>query len=148
MRIMLSSAASCFPGTAKDVCRANEWSSLAPEGCSVRRWTPTCPRTSEHRSDASREMRMDDGVVKTEDTLSHVQHVRFQYQYDAYGNWTERIVSQRLEPNADMRPSNIERRTITYYTESSNLVARSDACKTLARKRQPTVSESEATEWD
>jgi hypothetical protein len=71
----------------------------------------------EVRSDASREMRMDDGVVKTEDKPPHVQHVRFQYQYDAYSNWTERIVSQRLEPNADMRPSNIERRTFTYYTE-------------------------------
>ena len=33
------------------------------------------------------------------------------------GNWTERIVSQRLEPNTDERPSNIERRTITYYAE-------------------------------
>ena len=63
----------------------------------------------------SREMRMDDGVVKTEERPSHVQHVRFEYQYDAHGNWTERVVSQRLEPNADERPSNIERRTISYY---------------------------------
>jgi YD repeat-containing protein len=69
----------------------------------------------EVRSDVSREMRMDDGVVKTEERPSHVQHVRFEYQYDAHGNWTERIVSQRMEPNADERPSNIERRTITYY---------------------------------
>lgn len=37
-----------------------------------------------------------------------------QKQYDAHGNWTERIVSQRLEPNANERPSNIERRTISY----------------------------------
>src|SRR6266487_590192 len=57
----------------------------------------------EVRSDVSREMRMDDGVVKTEDKPSHVQHVRFEYQYDAHGNWTERIVSHRLEPNADER---------------------------------------------
>lgn len=71
----------------------------------------------EVRSDASREMRMDDGVVKTEEKPPHVQHVRFQYQHDASGNWTARIVSQRLEPNADLRPSDIERRTITYYTE-------------------------------
>jgi len=69
----------------------------------------------EIRSDVSRETRMDDGVVKIEEKPSHVQHVRFEYQYDAHGNWTERIVSQRLEPSADERLSNIERRTITYY---------------------------------
>ena len=43
------------------------------------------------------------------------QHLRFDYQYDAYGYWIERTVSHRLEPNADERPSNIERRTISYY---------------------------------
>jgi YD repeat-containing protein len=69
----------------------------------------------EVRSNVNREMRMDDGVVKTEERLSHVQHVGFKYQYDAHANWTERIVSQALEPNADERPSNIERRTISYY---------------------------------
>ena len=69
----------------------------------------------EVRSDVSREMRMDDGGVKSEERPSHVQYVRFEYRYDAHGNWTERIVWQRLEPNADERPSNIERRTIAYY---------------------------------
>jgi hypothetical protein len=60
---------------------------------------------------------MDGGTVKSEDRPSPVQHVRFEYQYDAYGNWTERVVSQRMEPNTDERPSNVERRTIAYYTE-------------------------------
>jgi hypothetical protein len=69
----------------------------------------------EVRSDVSREMRMDDGVVKTEERPSHVQHVRFEYQHDAHGNWTERIVWQRMEPSTDERPSNIERRANTYY---------------------------------
>lgn len=69
----------------------------------------------EVRSEASREMRMENGAVKTEDQRSHVQHVAFEYQYDAYGNWTERIVSQRMEANEDDRPSNIERRAITYH---------------------------------
>jgi len=69
----------------------------------------------EVRSDVSREMRMDDGVVKTEEKPSHVQHVRFEFRYDAHGNWTERIVWQRMEPNADERPSNIERRAINFY---------------------------------
>jgi hypothetical protein len=69
----------------------------------------------EVRSEASREVRMDDGVVKTEDRPPLLQHVKFGYRYDAHGNWTERIVSQRLEPNANERPSTIERRTIIYY---------------------------------
>jgi hypothetical protein len=61
-------------------------------------------------------MRMEDGVVKSEEQPSRTQHARFEYQYDAHGNWTERIVSQRLEPNTVERRSNIERRTIAYYT--------------------------------
>jgi hypothetical protein len=69
----------------------------------------------EVRSDVNRGMRMDEGVVKTEEGPSHVQHVSFKYQYDARGNWTERIVSQRTEPTAEARPSNIVRRTITYH---------------------------------
>lgn len=69
----------------------------------------------EVRSDVSREMRMDDGVVKNEESRSHVQHVRFDYRYDAHGNWTERVVLHRSGPDADERPSNIERRTIAYY---------------------------------
>ena len=35
----------------------------------------------EVRSDVNREMRMDDGAVKSEERPSHVQHVRFEYQY-------------------------------------------------------------------
>jgi hypothetical protein len=71
----------------------------------------------EVRVHVGRDMRMDDGAVKSEERPSHVQHVRFGYQYDAYGNWTERIVWQRMEPNTDQRPSNVERRTIAYYIE-------------------------------
>jgi hypothetical protein len=74
-------------------------------------------RVEEARVDVSRDMRMDDGVVRSDEQPPHVQHVRFEYQYDAHGNWTERIVWQRLEPNTDERRSNIERRTIAYYTE-------------------------------
>jgi hypothetical protein len=71
----------------------------------------------EVRVDVSRDMRIDDGAVRSEERPPHVQHVRFEYRYDAHGNWTERIVWQRMEPNADERPSNIERRTIAYYTD-------------------------------
>jgi hypothetical protein len=65
----------------------------------------------EVRLDVNREMRMDDGAVKSEERPSHVQHVRF----DAHGNWIERIVWQRMEPNTNERPSNVERRTIMYH---------------------------------
>jgi hypothetical protein len=49
--------------------------------------------------------------------LVSVQQNRFEYQYDAHGNWTERVVSCLLEPNPDFQRSNIERRVITYYPE-------------------------------
>ena len=67
--------------------------------------------------DVGRHMRMDDGRVKSEEQLAHVQHFRFEYQYDARGNWTERIVWLRMEPNTDERLSTLERRSIVYFTE-------------------------------
>jgi YD repeat-containing protein len=67
--------------------------------------------------DLSRDMRMDDGAVKSEEKPSHVQRVRFEYQNDEHGNWTERVVWQRTEPHTEERRSNIERRTITYYSQ-------------------------------
>jgi len=69
----------------------------------------------EVRLEVNREMGMDDGAVKREEGPPHVQHVRFEYRYDAHGNWIERIVRQRMEPNTDEQPSNIEQRTITYH---------------------------------
>ena len=63
--------------------------------------------------DVSREM--ENGAVKSEETRVH--RVRFEYRYDAHGNWTERIVWHRTEPNQDERRSNIVRRTITYYDQ-------------------------------
>ena len=71
----------------------------------------------EARSETSREMRMENGAVRSEEQPPRVQHVTFAYRYDTYGNWTERIVSQRVEPNVHERPSNIERRTIEYYRD-------------------------------
>jgi len=47
--------------------------------------------------------------------ISTHQQVRYQYQYDTHGNWTERAVSVRLEQNPDFQRSNIERRKISYY---------------------------------
>ena len=50
-----------------------------------------------------------------EERSSHVQHVSFEYKYDAHGNWTDRIVSVRVEPNSAEQPSNIERRIVDYH---------------------------------
>ncbi len=56
----------------------------------------------------------DGGVQHTGDRVS-LQRNRLEYRYDTHGNWTERMVSYRVEPNSDFQRSNIERRTITYY---------------------------------
>ena len=55
------------------------------------------------------------GALRFKSERSHTQHTRFEYQYDAEGNWTERVVWSRLEPNPDFQRSNIERREISYY---------------------------------
>jgi YD repeat-containing protein len=48
---------------------------------------------------------------------SHVQHNRLEYRYDSHGNWTERIVSIRLEPAEEFQLSNVEHRKISYHGE-------------------------------
>jgi YD repeat-containing protein len=65
--------------------------------------------------DLSRDMRIDDGAVTIEEKAPRVQYIRFEYRYDACGNWTERVVWQRTDANTDDRRSNVERRLITYY---------------------------------
>jgi hypothetical protein len=54
------------------------------------------------------------GVEYTSDRVT-LQRNRFVYSYDAQGNWTERVVWYRLEPNPNFQRSNVERRAITYY---------------------------------
>jgi hypothetical protein len=69
--------------------------------------------TTEHRN---REAGLDEnGAVHYTADRVNVQHNRFESVYDAHGNWTERIVSYRLEPNPGLQRSNIERRAITYH---------------------------------
>jgi YD repeat-containing protein len=50
---------------------------------------------------------------------SHTQHTRFQYQYDKQGNWTERVLWGRLEPNPNFERRNVERREITYHVRAA-----------------------------
>jgi hypothetical protein len=46
---------------------------------------------------------------------SYRREIRYDYKYDAHGNWTERTVSGRYENNPDFQLSAIERREIRYY---------------------------------
>jgi YD repeat-containing protein len=65
---------------------------------------------------AEREANVEEnGTVQYNSDRETVQHNHFEYRYDGHGNWTERIVSFRMEQNADYQRSNIERRIITYY---------------------------------
>lgn len=57
----------------------------------------------------------DQGTVTESPEESHVSHTRYEYRYDARANWTERIVSQRVEPATEFVRTNVERRTIGYY---------------------------------
>ena len=73
---------------------------------------------AEASEDNSREMQTDEkGNLHPTKESSHKQNVRFEYRYDAQGNWTERIVWSRWESNPNFERSNIERRDITYYAE-------------------------------
>ncbi|MGD0363083.1 MAG: hypothetical protein ABSC93_19555 [Bryobacteraceae bacterium] len=64
--------------------------------------------------DTSRRMQIgEEGTLQTMEETSHTQHLRFEYQEDVQGNWTEKIVWIRQEPNFER--SNATRRAITYY---------------------------------
>jgi hypothetical protein len=69
--------------------------------------------TTEH---TSREANIDEhGVVCYSQDRVMIQHNRFDYVYDAHGNWIEQILSIRPEPNTTFQRSNTERRAITYH---------------------------------
>ena len=69
--------------------------------------------TTEHHD---REIELDDTAgARSKNGQARVDYTRFEYQYDANGNWTERIVSFRSGSDTDFRRSNVERRTISYY---------------------------------
>ena len=69
----------------------------------------------EVRTDVGRDVRMDDEALKSGDERVLTQWTRFEYQYDAHGNWTERVVWQRSASDLDYQRSNTERRVITYH---------------------------------
>jgi len=41
--------------------------------------------------------------------------VRYSYQYDQQGNWTQQTTSYRSSPDAEFQPSSVINRTLTYY---------------------------------
>ena len=70
--------------------------------------------TIEHRS---HEAKTDEtGNVQYSSNRVNVQHNQLEYIYDECENWTERVVSHRLESQSGFQRSNVERRTITYYS--------------------------------
>ena len=72
--------------------------------------------TEQDTEDTSRDMEIDEeGRLQPVQERSHKQNVRFEYRWDAQGNWTERAVWMRTDPNRDFERSNVERREITYY---------------------------------
>jgi len=56
-----------------------------------------------------------DQELRTASEDSCKQQIRFDYKYDARGNWTERVVWIRYGSNPEFQRSNIERREISYY---------------------------------
>jgi hypothetical protein len=66
--------------------------------------------------DSSREMQIDEeGNIRPVKQNSSKHHIHFAYTYASPGNWVERVVWNRLEPNPNFQRSNVERREITYY---------------------------------
>jgi hypothetical protein len=73
-------------------------------------------RVAESEESVDRQMTVaDDGRPQTGPDTKRIHDIRFEYQTDAQGNWTERIVRGRFTESAELAPSNVERRSIDYY---------------------------------
>jgi YD repeat-containing protein len=46
---------------------------------------------------------------------SRISEGRFSYKYDEHGNWIERVISVRFEPDKPFTVSSVDRRSLTYY---------------------------------
>jgi len=72
--------------------------------------------TEETQEHTHREMNLNEaGKPQPVNEVSTHGQWRNAYKYDDHGNWTERVVSVRLEQNPEFQPTNIERRIISYY---------------------------------
>jgi hypothetical protein len=112
----LSSKTYTYDAKGRIVTRENRMSSLGGDSTTYSYGERDDPieETTEHRSC---EGNVDEtGNVHYSSDRVNLQHNRLEYLYDEYGNWTERIVSFRLESKPGFQRSNIERRTFTYYS--------------------------------
>jgi hypothetical protein len=66
-----------------------------------------------------REMQVDEtGNEHFANESSETSRAHYDYQYDAHGNWIERIASFVAQNSSALQRSNIERRQISYYLDS------------------------------
>jgi len=86
------------------------------EECSIYRFDEHDNPTEEIQDHTHREMNSNEaGNPQPANEVSTHRQVRNAYKYDDHGNWTERVISVRLEQNPEFQPTNIERRKISYY---------------------------------
>lgn len=72
-------------------------------------------KIEEITEDASRDLQIDEEWnMQPAKERSYRRELRFEYTYDAQGNWTQRVAWIRLE-DADFQRVKVERRQITYY---------------------------------
>jgi hypothetical protein len=99
----------------KTISRARVMSALSEER-TVFRYDDHGNPIEETTEDYNREAGIDEnGELRAAAENTRKYQMRFEYRYDAQGNWTERIVWNRHEPNPDFQRSNVERREISYY---------------------------------
>ena len=68
-----------------------------------------------------REMQVDEtGNEHFGNETSETSSAHYDYQYDAHGNWIERITSSAAQNSSALQRSNIERRQISYYPNSES----------------------------
>jgi YD repeat-containing protein len=68
-----------------------------------------------------REMQVDEtGNEYFANESSETTSAHYDYQYDAHGNWIERITSSAAQNSSALQRSNIERRQISYYPNSES----------------------------
>ncbi len=118
-----SNTAYAYDPQGRIVERIRKMGSLSEERTTYRYGDREDPieETTEHKN---REARINENgaVVYTADRVN-VQHNRFDYLYDAHGNWTEMTVSYQVEPSTEFQRSNSERRAVTYHASSGKEAA-------------------------
>jgi YD repeat-containing protein len=73
-------------------------------------------RVAETREETSHEVRIaEEGALEATSESRQAQQHRFDYVYDAHGNWTEKVAWTRLDESSPFQRSSIERRVITYF---------------------------------